>query len=492
MKHSKRFSALLLALVMALALSVPAMAAQEGTLTGGSITIDNAVVGQTYSIYQLLYLESYDATNGTYAYKANSAWEAWLKTQTTYVSIDAQGYVTWVDGADAAAFAMLAQEHAAETAEITSDATPVTATTTTVEFTGLKLGYYLVDSTLGALCSLDTTNPAATIKEKNSKPTLEKQVKEDSNNSWGDENDADIGQTVEFKATITVQGTAKGYVMHDKMDDGLTYDKVTKVTLNGNDVAAINYTVSDNVTHGAGDDTVTHTFDVTFSEAFCNTLKTGDVIVVYYQATLNSNAVVNAPELNKAHLSYKDESGNDFTTPDDSTKTYTWDMDVLKYANGNKSNVLAGVKFVLLNKDKTMVAKVAGGKITEWVASGVTKDEQDVYTYPATWPDGTELTTNANGKIEIDGLDADTYYLHETATLPGYNVLNRDVEVVIEGKKVVEGQETYETVTIEVENKSGTELPSTGGMGTTVLYVLGAALVLCAGVLLITRRRMSR
>lgn len=491
MKHSKRFSALLLALVMALALSVPAMATQEGTLTDGSITIDNAVVGQTYSIYQLLYLESYDAAEGTYAYKANSAWESWLKTQTAYVSIDAQGYVTWVSGADAAAFAKLAQAHAAETEEITSDADPDTATTTTVSFTGLKLGYYLVDSTLGTLCSLDTTNPTVTIKEKNAEPTNVKEVQEDSkvnetNKGWGDNNDADIKQTVNFRSTITAQAGAENYVFHDKMSAGLTFGSVTGVTLNGTAVDAKYYTIK---TSDLNDDC---TFEVVFTQEFCNTLKANDKIVISYTATLNENAVVGLPgNPNESKLSYGDSSNTKYTTPSETT-TYTWDMDVLKYANGNESNVLAGVKFVLLNSDKTKVAKVADGKITAWVDSNVTKDDQGVYTYPATWPDGTELTTNESGKIEIDGLDADTYYLHETATLPGYNVLNEDVEVVIEGKKVVEGQETYETVTIEVENKSGTELPSTGGMGTTVLYVLGAALVLCAGVLLITRRRMSR
>ena len=120
MNKTRTLCSALLALMLAVCMIVPAMAAQEGTLTGGSITINDAVPGQVYNAYQLLYLESYNKDAGAYAYKANSAWETWLKTQTTYVSFDAQGYVTWVENADAAAFAKLAQ---VEAAKMTADAT---------------------------------------------------------------------------------------------------------------------------------------------------------------------------------------------------------------------------------------------------------------------------------------------------------------------------------------------------------------------------------
>ena len=150
MKCMRKFASIILALVMVMGLATTASATQEGNLTGGSITINDAVKGQTYNAYQILYLESYNATNKAYLYKANSAWETWLRTQTTYVTFDNEGYVTWVDGADAAAFAKLAQ---VEAAKMTADATS-TADSTTVKFENLKLGYYLVDTTLGTLCSL--------------------------------------------------------------------------------------------------------------------------------------------------------------------------------------------------------------------------------------------------------------------------------------------------------------------------------------------------
>ncbi len=472
----KKTLSILLALMLVLALSVPAFAAQEGTLTGGTITIDNAVKDQTYSVYQILYLESYNAASGAYAYKANSAWETWLKTQTDYVSIDAQGYVTWVTDADAAAFAKEAQ---VEAAKMTADAT-VKATTTTVEFTGLNLGYYLVDSTLGTLCSLDTTNPTVTIEEKNAAPTNVKTVEEDSTGVYGTKNDADIGQTVNFKSTITAQAGAENYVFYDKMSAGLTYTGVTGITLNNVAVDAKYYTVR------IPDLTDDCTFEVTFTKAFCDTLKANDRIVISYTATLNVNAVVGLPgNLNESKLSYGDSS-NTKITPPSTTTTYTWDLDVLKYANGNESAVLEGAQFVLLNSDKTKVAKVVGGKLAEWETVPTAADGVII------WPDNTVLTTNENGKIEIDGLDADTYYLREIKAPNGYNKLAEDKEVVIQGATKGEGDTlTYTTVVAKINNQSGTELPSTGGIGTTIFYVLGGLMMAAAVVLLVTKKKMS-
>ena len=164
MKHAKSFLALLLALTMALTLSIAVFADGET----GSITIDNAVNGQTYTIYRLLDLESYNAQSGAYAYKAAAKWSAFVDSNDVkgiYLNVDKQGYVTWVAGADAAAFAKLAQKYAADNA-IANEGSQKAAGTS-VKFETLQLGYYLVDSTLGTLCSLDTTNPTVTIKEKN-------------------------------------------------------------------------------------------------------------------------------------------------------------------------------------------------------------------------------------------------------------------------------------------------------------------------------------
>lgn len=462
-----------IALVLILMLTV---AFAEGET--GSITINDAVVGQTYTIYQILDLESYNASVNAYAYKATTAWSTFINSDAikgTYVEVDAQGYVTWKNGADAAAFAKAAQEYAKKNSIANQGS--VTATTTTVSFTDLDLGYYLVDSTLGTLCSLDTTNPNVVMEEKNEVPTNVKTVQEDSTGNYGEKNDADIGQTVNFKSTITAQAGAENYVFHDTMSAGLTYTGVTGVTLKGATVAASNYTV---VTEGLTDGC---TFEVRFTQAFCDTLKANDQIVISYTATLNENAVIAGDgNLNTSKLSYGDSSNTKYT-PNSQTKTYTWDLDVLKYANGDESKVLKDAQFVLLNSAKTKVATIVNGKVTGWVDVPTATDGT------VTWPTNTVLTTNANGKIEIDGLDADTYYLREVKAPDGYNKLANDETITITGATETNGELTYTTVVAKVNNQSGTELPSTGGIGTTIFYVIGAALVIGAIVVLIAKKR---
>lgn len=485
MKSFKKIASFMMAAIMILTLSSVIFAdeatteTQAETLSGttGSITINDAVVGQTYTVYQILDLESYNAAANAYAYKAATAWSSFINSEDikgTYVEVDAQGYVTWKSGADAAAFAKAAQKYAKDNSIANQGSD--TATTTTVKFTGLDFGYYLVDSTLGTLCSLDTTNPDVVMEEKNEVPTNVKTVEEDSTGNYGEKNDADIGQIVNFKSTITAQAGAENYVFHDTMSSGLTYVSVTGITLNGITVDASNYTV---VTSGLTDGC---TFEVRFTQSFCDTLKANDQIVISYQATVNENAVVGVEgNLNTSKLSYGDSSNTKYT-PDSQTKTYTWDLDILKYANGDKTKVLKDAQFVLLNNTKTKVAVIVNGKLTGWAAVP-TND---------TWPDNTVLTTNDNGKIEIDGLDADTYYLREVKAPNGYNKLADDVEVIINGASENDKHElVYSTVIAEVNNQSGTELPSTGGIGTTIFYVAGSVLAVGAVVLLVTKKRMK-
>ena len=481
MKYVRKSLALLLALILVLALGGTAFAEGET----GSITINDAVVGQTYTIYQILDLESYSHTTdeegnitatGAYAYKANSAWETWLRTQTTYVSFDAQGYVTWVENADAAAFAKAAQKCAKDNS--IDNQGSVTAATTPVSFTDLKLGYYLVDTTLGTLCSLDTTNPNVVMEEKNEVPTNVKTVEEDSTNVYGEKNDADIGQTVNFKSVITAQAGAENYVFHDKISTGLTYTGVTGITLNDTTVDAANYTV---VTTGLTDGC---TFEVRFTQEFWDTLKANDQIVVSYTATLNENAVIAGEgNPNTSKVSYGDSSNTKYT-PDSQTKTYTWDVDVFKYTmNGETEKALAGATF-------TLSKNTDGSNPIALVSKG-----NNVYRVAKTGETGTvtEITTDATGKFTIKGLDADTYYLTETKAPAGYNKLPSAVTIVIGENGVVNGTtEAPQGVNeVKVLNQTGTELPSTGGMGTTLFYVLGSVLVVGAVVLLVTRKRMS-
>ena len=508
MKHAKKFASLLLALVMAFALATTAFAAQEGTLTGGSITINDAAPGQTYKAYQILYLESYNKDSGAYAYKANSAWKAFVESteiKDVYLKTDAQGYVTWVDGADVAAFAKLAQAEATKTGSTISAGATATApaaaegkTYSTVAFENLKLGYYLVDTTLGTLCSLNTTKPDVVMEEKNEVPANVKTVEEDSKvgkegvDAWGKTNDADIGQTVNFKSTITAQPGAENYVFHDVMSDGLTLDKtsikvggVAVTNADGEDISGDNYTVS----YPSGEGADGCTFEIAFDQSYLDTIATATTIEITYSATVNANAVVGLPgNPNTSKLSYgeiNETTGKPSgTTPPSQTVTYTWDVDVLKYAkDGETETPLAGAKF-------TLSKSTDGSNPIALVSKG-----NNVYRVAKTGETGTvtEITTDDTGKFTIQGLDADTYYLTETTAPAGYNKLSAPVTITIGANGVVNGTTEAPQGVDEVKilNQSGTELPSTGGMGTTIFYVLGSVLVLGAVVLLVTKKRMS-
>lgn len=500
MKHARKLASLLLALVMVFALATTAFA--TGT---NSITVKNAVKDQEYKLYKMLDLVVNDA-HTAYSYTVNSAWANFFKAAEgetpagkglTYVNIDAQGYVTWKDGADVAAFAKDAEEFATGLTALNNHTATANGDFT---FDQLEAGYYLVTSTLGTKATVGTTpgNPNPEIQEKNAVPVNAKTVEEDSKvgkegvDAWGATNDADIGQTVNFKSTITAQPGAENYVFHDKMSAGLTLDKASIKVDNfavtdaqGNDVSGDNYTVS----YPSGEGTDGCTFEIAFAQSYLNTITQATTITITYSATLNENAVIaGVGNPNESKLSYgvKDGTTNEpsGTTPPSETKTYTWDFNVFKYTmDGTKETALSGAKF-------TLSKNANGSNPIALVSEG-----NNVYRVAKTGETGkvTEITTDATGKFTIKGLDADTYYLTETAAPAGYNKLAGPVTIVIGSNGVVNGTtEAPQGVDeVKVLNRSGTELPSTGGMGTTIFYVLGSVLVLAAVVLLVTKKRMS-
>lgn len=487
MKHMKKMMALVVAAAMMLAMSMTVFAEDSNN---GSIIINSAVKDQTYTIYEILKLENYDSASGAYAYKATDAWSGFINgngIKDVYVDVDSQGYVTWKkkdnqgNEIGAADFAKAAQKYAADS-KIGNQGSQV-ASSDTVTFNSLELGYYLLDSSLGTLCSLDTTNPSVTIQEKNVAPSNEKTVEEDSTSSYGSVNDADIGQTVNFKSKITIPKGSENIVFHDEMSNSLTLDTSSiKVYTDENMTTVLsdsNYTTtSTGLTDGC-------TFEISFDQTFLDGL-TADSTIVYvgYSATVNERAVVGGSgNTNKSKVKY----GEKGETTTSTTTTYTWSFDVLKYANGDKTKVLADAQFVLLNSDKSQVAVIVNGKLQSW--SNVSDVETDG---TINWSANMTLTTGQNGKIAIAGLDADTYYLREIKAPDGYNKLSDDVKVEIKPTTDNAGSSmTLTAVTAEIENKSGSALPSTGGIGTTVFYVIGGILVIIAGVLLVVKRRMK-
>ena len=506
MKTIKRISCLLLALALILALSVTAFAA--GT---NSITVKNAVKDQEYKLYKMLDLVVNDA-HTAYSYTVNSAWANFFKAAEgetpagkglTYVNIDAQGYVTWKENADVAAFAKDAEEFATSLTALKNHTATENGDFT---FDELEAGYYLVTSTLGTKATVGTTpgNPNPEIQEKNAVPENVKTVEEDSKvgkegvDAWGDTNDADIGQTVNFKSTITAQPGAENYVFHDTMSAGLTLDKATiKVNdvavtdAQGNDISGDNYTVS----YPSGEGADGCTFEIAFAQSYLNTITQATTITITYSAKLNENAKVGLEgNPNTSKLSYGDKGDVSHTpsgtTPPSTTTTYTWDVDVFKYTmNGKNETALAGAKFTL-SKNADGSAPIALVRLKD-------NEGNDTNTYRVAKADETgtvtEITTDSTGKFTIQGLDADTYYLTETAAPAGYNKLAGPVTIVIGENGVVNGTtEAPQGVDeVKVLNQSGTELPSTGGMGTTIFYVLGSVLLVGAAVLLITKKRMS-
>lgn len=493
-KAMKKLMAALLAVAMVCAMAIPAFAAGgAGATTGeGKITIDNAVIGHTYKIYRILNLQ-YNDTAKSFRYEKNDKWGAFVEEQTAYLAVDSKtGVVTWAnsDNADNGtaikALAVAAGQHVTDTPSLAADDSKE-ATSNTVIFDNLPLGWYLVvsDLTTDAICSIDTTAKQVTIKEKNGVPTVTKEV-EYASGSWGEGNDGNVGDTVNFQTTIYVtDGNPTNYVLHDKMSNGLTFktDSIV-VTKNGN--LFTDYT-KETPTDGC-------TFEIKFNEG---SLHTNDKVVVTYSATINSNAVVGTDgNDNETWLKY----GETGETTHSNTKTYTWKFDILKFftdSNGDKK-YLADVEFVLYRKDnsanKTEYAKFdPNNKLTGW-----TENESEAG----------KLTTNATSNVTVKGLDKGTYFLKETATPGGFNGLTTDVEVwitsncntltganyAVEYKMVNEEGFTDtddEEKVVPIENKRGTTLPGTGGIGTTIFYVVGGGLMVAAAILLITKKRME-
>ena len=340
------------------------------------------------------------------------------------------------------------------------------------------------DLTNDAICSIDTTAKEVTIKEKNGVPTVTKEV-EYASGSWGEGNDGNVGDTVNFQTTIYVtDGNPTNYVLHDKMSNGLTF-KTDSIVVKKNDAIFTDYT-KETPNDGC-------TFEIKFNEG---SLHTNDKVVVTYSATINSNAVVGtAGNENETWLKY----GNNGETTHGKTKTYTWSFNIFKYFtdSNNDMRYLANVEFVLYRKnadDKAEYAKFdSNNKLSGW-----TEAENEA----------TKLKTNATSIVGVEGLDKGTYFLKEITTPDGFNGLTSDVEVLIDSScntlsgatytvqyRMVNEEDFTDTdeqeKVVPIENNRGTTLPGTGGIGTTIFYVVGGGLMVAAAILLITKKRME-
>lgn len=512
MRKMKKFLCAALASTMVLAMAAPSFAAQGDP---GTITIENAIIGQSYNVYKLLdAIQNQDGSS--WAYTVNVSWAAFFATDEAkaYFTVDSVGNVAWKgDKSEARVkdFASLALTYAKANV-INPVATQNKVTAPEVTFDGLGLGYFLLDSSAGTLLSLDTNSPSKNIKEKNEAPAVpSKSVTSIINGNTnmervGELTSVSIGDTINYRIVIDAKEGAENYVLHDDMDEGLIFNvdsvQVYKVS-NQNaplDVPVTpenNYEVVTNNLCGEGCD-----FEVKFTSAFCTELKKEDFIIVTYSTKFAPDGTVNSGGYNnKAHLTY----GNGGTTPDNpgnNDKVFTFDMPVLKYTgtldtNGDIANGtgLAGAVFTLsANADGKNPIKITGNNGAYRVAKIQTGDVT---------PENSQMITPEAGTLKIDGLAAGTYYLTEVTAPAGYNKLEAPITVIItatvtgEGETAVvtktmyEGTEVPENATnrINVLNNTGSLLPSTGGIGTTIFYAAGIILMAGAVFFVVRRKR---
>lgn len=480
--------ALLAAFALVLAMAVPAFA--DGNK--GNITVQNAKENEEYKIYRIFDLESY--SENSYSYKMSEKWsKADFATDSVFreyfeiVSGYIKPKVEFTDEA-AATFAKNALAFAKE--KNIEDDGHQTAGKTGVSFSSLSLGYYLLDTSLGTLCSLDTTNPAAILREKNDSPTIEKKVKE--NDNWDTDSNAKIGDKVEYQVTIHAKKGAENYVLTDTMDNGLTFNNDIVVKTGTKELALnTDYTVKTKTA-----DSIENTFELTFTKTYLDSLTENTTdIVVTYSATINEKAVVaGAANKNTAKLKY----GNNSETVPSQTNTYTYKFDLVKI-DGTTKKLLSNVEFKLYEAATGSVDgeyKVSGKPI-QFVQTGNTyRVAKDATVEGAT----DTIVTTDNKKVTIEGLDKKIYYLSETKPLDGYNKPNGAFSVDLTSGNMVTtatiGKDTVVNATNAekakvIENNTGAVLPSTGGMGTTVFYVVGGGLMAVAVVLLVTKKRME-
>lgn len=493
MKLIKKIAAIMFAFMMVVSMSCNVKAEDTEGVYGqkdGSITITGALQGQTYTIYEMLKLESFSGNN--YSYKIADGWENFFKEGAdgaTYMKKDENGYMSFIAGkggdADRREFAQKALAYATKATGINKETKSTQVNETTVTFNGLNLGYYLVGSTTGALCGLDTTNKHVDIEEKNGVPSVDKAI-----TSGGvlatdyKSNSVNIGDTITFQTTIHVQKGAKSYVLTDKMSDGLKLkDKYSEVFTSALHVEARNDdgSINDVLEEGTHYDLTktSNGFIISFRESYLKTHENEKYqITVTYAAILTEAAVIGGTgNTNETYLKYGVSSESNHST----TTTYTFGIPVFKYTG--KDTPLAGAEFKLYTdsncNDESTALKFSLNN--------------NKYRYDSTNGKTVLTSLETTGHIDIEGLKEGTYYLKETKAPKGYNLLKAPLEIKIDsvGKIYLNGSLTENAGDVRVQNKSGTVLPSTGGAGTTMIYLIGGALVLGSGVVLVTKRRVK-
>jgi len=458
MKTIRKMTGYLIALALTVALVSTAFAA-----TGGSITVENPKAGETYTAYRIFDVV-YNEDQSAYSYTIASD-SQWLEVVQSYTGVtlsdavtDADGntfyIVTKNDSFSAAAFAKVLQGAAEGKTGVA-----LTIADGKASATGLDLGYYFVSSTNGALCNLTTTRPDATIYDKNDVP-FEKTA---------DDTSVEVGQTVQFviegKVPDTTGFDTYVYEISDTMSAGLTFAKDVQIFVDGSlltDHYSLTNTPSDEGATG---------FSLAVDVMQLQEL-TGKQIKVTYSAVVNSDAVSVIQE-NDAVLKYSNDptDSSKFTTIPDEVKLYTARIVIDKFETGNEDKKLAGAQFVLMNSSSEFYVYNADTETVSWTA------EQK---------DATVITTDNDGAGAFIGLEDGVYTLKEIKAPAGYNLLTETIDITIAGS---DSDDTTLSVEADVANNTGSQLPSTGGTGTTVFYIFGSIMMAASVIFLIIKKQ---
>ena len=352
------------------------------------------------------------------------------------------------------------------------------------------MGYYVIESTSGTACAIATTNPNVTIDNKHKNPYVNKVIKTGGKKFDNDKkNSVNLGETVTYKTTIYVKPGAKNYVLHDDMNSHLEFVCVQDVNGNGNRKFYSNkqdgtsdYIVRPDKFAGTAGPTDGCTFHIEFTPNFYSkyqaAIDRGELTEIYvsYVAKVKDDAPINTAMKNTTWLTYGE---NNTTTKKSETETYTYGIPVFKYTGTNTG--LEGAKFTL-------------SKVTDATEKQALKFTPNVpkYRYTVDQENGngtTTLVSPAGGHFTIEGLEAGVYYLKETEAPKGYNKIQKSIKIEILENGSIKVDNNAITGDVRVQNNTGSILPSTGGMGTTLIYVVGSILVLASGMVLFNKRK---
>lgn len=506
MKSIKRIIALLLTAVMTMTMSVTAFAADGNNLTV-SVQGGQDLNGQTISLYKLFDLStsnSGETTNYAYTVNTDAGYKDAIKSAlgTSFIGTTDVQYAEAVKklGADNSEgvqkFANDFTEYALKngtTVQATTSEKITGKNTTSHEFNGLAKGYYLVYVTGGKKIqsSLVTVDGTTEVKLKTEAPNIEKKA---------DKETVSIGQVVTYTVTGSVPDTTGYdqyvYTIHDELSNGLDFvNDANGTAVNGN---AVKVTVAFKNATDASAAPTTAKLDVENNRKMsldlsewvrANQTNKGKEFTVTYYAKVNKDAVVT--EKNSATLEYGNDPDNTTTTTPSEAKTPTYPLDINKFAKGDNKK-LAGAKFKLyLNKEDADVANDNAIKV-----SAVAGKAGHYVVDPTSDNTVFESVASIEGQgynLHVNGLAAGTYYLVETEAPSGYNKLTAPIKVVItkdgDDWTISKGDTKEDDKIIDVENSTGSLLPSTGGMGTIAFTVVAALLVLGVAVSFIRDRK---